>query len=517
LAKEIAMSDAPIVELKEISKSFPGVQALDQVSVSFFGGEVHSLMGENGAGKSTLMKILSGAQQPDSGQILIDGEQRVSSNPMEAQAYGIGMVYQELTVLENLDVGRNLLLGMEPTTQAGTVDWRTLYERAARILENYALDLDVRTPLSVLSVGEQQMVEIARVASREPRMIIMDEPTSALGREEERVLFSLIERLKEQRVAIAYVSHRLAEVFQISDRISVLRDGRHIFSRPVSELDRETVIQAMVGKHVEENYGELTSEGAQNADTGLEVENLSDDHSFSDISFSVRRGEVLGVVGLMGSGRTELFESIFGLRRYTDGAVRLGGTQVPKNASPRYMMRAGMGYVPPDRKRLGLVMPQPLSFNLTLSSLELVSQLGVRLKNKIAELYERWGSELSIRATSRAQRTDTLSGGNQQKVLLAKWLVRSPLVMVLNEPTRGVDVGAKAEVHRIIRDIADSGVAVAMISSELPEIRAVSNRVMVMWKGLNMGILDRDEATEKRIVGLSLGEPMQHATEGTPQ
>lgn len=507
------MSSRPLVELQNISKSYPGVKALDDVSISFYGGEVHAIMGENGAGKSTLMKILSGAQQPDEGRILVKGSESRFVDPMHSKRSGIGMIYQELTVLENLDVGRNLLLGAEPLTRLGLVDWAALYGRAQEILDEFNLQLDVKASLGTLSVGQQQMVEIARVASQKPRIIIMDEPTSALGREEEEVLFDLIKQLKDRNVAIAYVSHRMDEVFDLSDRITVLRDGRHIYTKGIDEVDRGSVIEAMVGRHVEENYGRLLERSDTSDEIALEVKDLSDGRSFSSVSFTLGKGEVLGIAGLVGSGRTELFESIFGLRAYTEGTIVVDGNVVT-GSSPRDRMDAGIAYVPEDRKRLGLVLAQSLAFNLSLAAIERVSRWGFRVPSIIEKLYEEWREQLGIRATSGSQIVETLSGGNQQKVLLAKWLARNPKVLVLNEPTRGVDVGAKSEVHRIIREVAGTGVGVVVISSELPEILTVSDRVLVMWRGAVTGNLRREEATEQAIVSLAFGETEQRRTEG---
>lgn len=503
----------PMVALKNISKSFPGVMALTDVSMEFHAGAVHSIMGENGAGKSTLMKILSGAQVPTSGTIEINSKEVHFSSPLHAQHSGIGMIYQELTVLENLDVGRNLLLGSEPVTRAGLIDWSKLYSTAKSILDEFGLALDVKSSLSSLGVGEQQMVEIARVASREPRIIVMDEPTSSLGREEEEVLFELIRNLKSRGVAIAYVSHRMDEVFDLSDTISVLRDGHLIYTRQITDVTRAGVIEAMVGRNVDEIGDMRRMSPSLDTKPALSVRDLSDSGQFNNVSFDVYPGEVLGVAGLVGSGRTQLFECIFGLRNPQTGTISVGSQDLTTSTT-KSRMDAGIAYVPDDRKRLGLVLGQTLSFNLTLTTLQQISKFGYRIRRRIEDLYDNWQRKLAIRATSGKQTTDTLSGGNQQKVLLAKWLARDPSVMILNEPTRGVDVGAKVEVHKLIREIAESGVAVVVISSELPEITKLSDRIMVMWKGAVSGMLSGRHVSEQQVLSLAFGENITAGSDG---
>ena len=493
----------PLVRLQGISKSFPGVKALDGVSFDVLPGEVHALMGENGAGKSTLMKILSGAYQPDAGMIEVEGRPVRIHNPAESARLGIGMIYQELTVLPNLDVGRNLLLGREPLARLGQIDRRKLYAEALRILADLELDINPYTPLDELSMGQRQMVEIARVVASEPRVLIMDEPTSSLGKQEEEVLFNLIHKLRSRNVAIVYISHRMDEVFLLADRITVLRDGRHITTQSAADLTRSELIRLMVGRNIEESW---RSTGLRSAgEVVLEARNMRCGRRLRNANITLRAGEVVGVAGLVGAGRTQLARVLFGVDRPEAGEIRMNGRPVHFR-TPVDAIRAGVAYVPEDRKGLGLVLNNTVRFNLMLASLHEMAQWGVLRNSRIGALYREWVERLGIRAASPETIVETLSGGNQQKVVLAKWLARRPHVLILNEPTRGIDVGSKAEVHGLIREIAAQGVAVMMISSELPEVLAISDRIVVMWNGETMGELDATIATEEAILALAFGE-----------
>lgn len=493
----------PLVRLQNISKSFPGVKALDDVCFDIFSGEVHALMGENGAGKSTLMKILSGAYQPDAGIIEIEGRLVRIHNPAESARLGIGMIYQELTVLSNLDVGRNLLLGREPLASLGRIDRRRLYDEAARILADLELDINPRTPLDELSMGQRQMVEIARVVASEPRVLIMDEPTSSLGKHEEEVLFALIRKLRSRGVAIVYISHRMDEVFLLADRITVLRDGRHITTQPAAKLTRPELIRLMVGRNIEDL--QRRSEGRAAGNIVLEARNVRCGRRLRKANITLRAGEVVGVAGLVGAGRTQLARVLFGVDRPEAGEIRIDGRLV-RFRTPVDAIRAGVAYVPEDRKGLGLVLCNTVRFNLMLASLREISQIGVLRKARIEALYQAWVERLRIRAASPNTIIETLSGGNQQKVVLAKWLARRPRALILNEPTRGIDVGAKAEVHGLIRETAAQGVAVMVISSELPEVLAISDRIVVMWNGETIGELEAATASEEAVLALAFGE-----------
>lgn len=492
---------APLVSLKHISKAFPGVQALDDVSFDVLPGEVHVLMGENGAGKSTLMKILAGAYHPDSGTIEVGGQAVRIGDPVAAQALGIAMIYQELTVLENLDVGRNIMLGQEPQ-RFGQIDWKRLYADAAQVLAALNLRINPRTPLEELALSERQMVEIARASHRSPRVFVMDEPTSSLTQSEEQTLFTLIGHLKQQGVGIIYISHRMDEVFLLADRITVLRDGKHIDTRAAADYTRTEVIEQMVGRKVEAAAERQFTAGGSIV---LEARGLRSGKRVRQADLVLRAGEVTGLAGLAGAGRTELAELLFGVRSPDGGEILLEGKPV-RFRSPVDAIEAGIAYVPEDRKGLGLVLALDVQTNMILSSFDRVTGRGLLNRSAISDLVSRWTQRLNIRAASPSVNIEGLSGGNQQKVVIAKWLAREPRVLMLNEPTRGIDVGAKAEVHALIREIAAQGVAVLMISSELPEVMAVSDRIVVMAQGRITGEMPARGAAEKDILALAFGE-----------
>lgn len=493
----------PLVRLVGISKFFPGVRALDEVSFDVFPGEVHALVGENGAGKSTLMKILSGVYQPDAGRIEIAGHPVRLHSPAEAVRHGIGMIYQELTVLPNLDVGRNLLLGCEPLRGWGQLDWQRLYAEAQRILDNLDIQLDPHTPLEELSLGQRQMVEVARVVARNPRVLIMDEPTSSVGKHEEEVLLDLVRKLRARGVGIVYISHRMEEVFSLADRITVLRDGKHVTTQPAHALSRGEVIRLMVGREV--TRVERAPSTSAERPVVLEARHLRRGRRLLDASITLRAGEVVGVAGLVGAGRTQLARVLFGIDQPEAGTILLDGRPT-RFRNPRDAIRAGIAYVPEDRKGLGLVLGASVGFNLALTLLRELSRFGVLRASQLDALYRTWVERLRIRTPSAQTIVENLSGGNQQKVVLAKWLARQPRVLILNEPTRGIDVGAKAEVHALIREVAARGVAVMMISSELPEIMTISDRIVVMWNGRTVGELDGRTALEEEVLALAFGE-----------
>jgi rhamnose transport system ATP-binding protein len=491
----------PLIQFENITKTFPGVKALNGVTFNVYAGKTHILMGENGAGKSTLMKILAGAYQPDSGNIKLEGRETKISDPIQAVDHGISMIYQELTVLDNLDVGRNIMLGQEPLLPLGMVDWKTLYRQAQTVLDELHLALDVHMPLSSLSIADRQMVEIARAARRNPRIIVMDEPTSSLGKHEEEVLFAMIERLKERRVAIIYISHRMDEVFRLGDTITVLRDGTHITTEPASNFTRERLIELMVGRKIEVlNVGE-----ARVGDTVLETRGLSRGHRLKNIDIRLCKGEVLGVAGLVGAGQTDLAQVLFGVDHPDSGGIYIAGKPVTI-CSPQDAIQMGIAYVPEDRKGLGLVLMLPVQTNMALASLRLITKRGMIDRQAVRQMVDKWTQRLNIRAASPQQTIENLSGGNQQKVVLAKWLSINPRVLILNEPTRGIDVGAKTEVHHLIREIAGQGVAVMMVSSELPEVLAVSDRIIVMRNGMITGEMPARQANEKKVLELAFAE-----------
>ena len=498
----------PVLTLRDICKRFQGVRALEGVSFDLRPGEVHALMGENGAGKSTLMKIAAGLFRPDSGSIRIAGAEAVLRRPADATARGIHTVFQELCVLPNLDVGHNILIGEEPARAGGLwLDRRELYARAQAVLDRWGIALDARTPAARLSTGARQMVEIARACAGTPRALILDEPTSSLGRHEEETLFSLIARLKAEGVGIVYITHRMSEVFRLSDRITVLRDGRHVVTGPASAFDRDGLIRAMVGRPVDERPA---AAAAAARPVVLAARGVARPPRVMPTDIELRAGEVTGLGGLMGAGRSELARLLAGVDRPAAGRMELDGRPFAP-AGVAAAVRAGVAYVPEDRKTLGLVLTLSVADNLALPNLPRLSRLGWVAPARVTALARDWMGRLGIKAASPAAGVATLSGGNQQKVALARWMATLPRVILLDEPTRGVDVGAKAEIHRLVRALAAEGAAVLVISSELPELLAVCDRILVMARGRLAGELAAAEASEERLLALAFAEPGEAA------
>lgn len=501
--------EQPLLQMIGIDKQFPGVHALDDVGLEARAGECLALMGENGAGKSTLMKILSGVYPADSGTILIDGQEVHPQNPHHAQTLGISIIYQEFNLFPNLSVEENIFIGREPS-RGGIVRRRTLRNDALTFLAQLGVDLDPRAMVRNLSVAQQQMVEIAKALSLKARIVIMDEPTSALTETEANALFRIIQGLKERGLAVIFISHRLEEVFPICDRITVLRDGRNAGDLLTSEATPEHVVHLMVGRPIEDLYVESstsTSGPVVLSVRGLSRSGMAKDASkvvLEDIDLDLRAGEILGVSGLVGSGRTELARAIFGADPIDAGQIHLDGHPV-RIGSPQDAIKHGIALVPEDRKLQALVLLLSVRENISLPDLSRLSRFGFVRRGEERKLTERFIDALRIRTPSQAQKVMNLSGGNQQKVVLAKWLAREPRVLIVDEPTRGIDIGAKAEVHALLRELADSGVAIMMISSELPEILRMSDRVVVMREGMIAGELERSDATQERIMELSTG------------
>ena len=490
------------LHMENISKSFPGVQALKDVNFEATRGEIHALVGENGAGKSTLMKILTGALIKDEGQITWRGEPVEINSPSDSQELGISMIHQELSLIPYLTVGKNIYLGREPSRPIpGFIDWKKLYSESQKQLDQLSLDVDARADVQGLSIAQQQMVEVAKALSLNADLIAMDEPTSSLTDKETEVLFDVMRQLKEQGVAIIFITHRLEEVFEVSDRITVLRDGRHIATAPTAELDQNKVVELMVGRELDEMYPYSPTEQRE---TVIEARNLSDGRELHDASFELHGGEILGVAGLIGAGRTALAETLFGLRPVSGGEILLVG-EVVKFHSAKQAIKNGLGFVPEDRKLQGLFLNMAVRENVTMSATSLVSNLGFVNSVKADKLADQYVEKLDIRTPSLRQRVRNLSGGNQQKVVIARWLTLQPRVLILDEPTRGVDVGAKAEIHGLMRQLAEDGVAVLMISSELPEVLGVSDRIIVMHEGHITGRFDRDQATQDKIMLAATG------------
>jgi ABC-type sugar transport system ATPase subunit len=501
----------PLLRMEGISKSFPGVKALEEVSLDVYPGECLALVGENGAGKSTLMKILSGVYQPDAGTISLGGETVVLHSPRQAQDLGISIIYQEFNLMPNLTVAENIFVGREPN-RSGFVRNREMTDRASELLGQLGVSLQPGEIVRGLSVAEQQMVEIAKALSFNARIVIMDEPTSALTDTEVAALMEIIRGLKKRGMGVIFISHRLDEVAEISDRVTVLRDGRNAGTVPIEEAPAERIVQMMVGRDLGELFQKDAAAYAADAPFALEVRGLTRPASkydpsainLNDVSFGVRAGEIVGLAGLVGSGRTEVARAIFGADGFEAGEIMVAGKRALIR-SPQDAIALGIGLVPEDRKGQGLVLGLAVRENISLASLPSLVRFGFVRLNEERERAEEFVRALRIRTPGLEQKVVNLSGGNQQKVVIAKWLSLKPRVLIVDEPTRGIDIGAKAEVHNLLNELAKQGVAILMISSELPEILGMSDRVLVMRQGRIAGELLRAEATQERIMGLATG------------
>jgi len=495
-------AEAPLLSVERLSKDYPGVRALDGVDFSLYEREVHALVGQNGAGKSTLIKILSGAQQKDSGRLLLRGEPVEIRSPQQAIAMGIATIYQELNLVPHLSAAENIFLGREPRTRFGLLDTKRMREEAATLLERLgATQTPVTVPVGKLSMAEQQMVEIAKALSAQVRILIMDEPTSTLNEREVITLFEQVKRLKQSGVSVIYISHRLEEVFQVADRVTVLRDGRVTGGGRVEDLSKRDLISLMVGRHLEE-AGAETSEAK--GEMALSVRGLRSGERLQGVDLEVRCGEVVGVAGLIGAGQTELALTLFGARRRLGGEVRVFGEAVHFR-SPSEAIARGIGLIPEDRKSQGLVLEMAVMHNLSLAGLRAISPLGVIRGRAERQMYDRYVSDLSLVSPHPLQLAKRLSGGNQQKLVLAKWLATRSRILIFQEPTRGVDVAAKVEIHNLIRQLAAQGSALLVISSDLPELLTISHRILVMRKGRIVGELERAGASQEEILHLATG------------
>ena len=492
------------LRMRGVGKAFPGVRALDGVDFELRAGEVMALVGENGAGKSTLLKILAGVHQPDEGEIVVAGEVVEISDPQDSQRLNIAMIHQELNLAAHLSVAENVFVGREPRTRFGFVDFREMYRETRKLFEEslHTLDIDPRVEVSRLSIAQKQLVEIARALSLEADVIVMDEPTSSLSESEVKVLLELVCRLRDSGLAVIYVSHRLEEVFKVSDRVTVLRDGRLVGVQSTEETTPDEIVRMMVGRELEDLYGE--AEETQSSEAGLEVRDLILPGTPQGISFRARAGEIVGLSGLMGAGRTELARAVFGADPVDGGTVLVEGEEVLPG-SPGRSIEAGIGYVPEDRKLQGLFLSMSVRENVTAASSRHVGRGGFIRFREDRRLAEESREQLEIRTSSVEQSVGNLSGGNQQKVVLAKWLAVRPKILILDEPTRGVDVGGKAEIYSLIRQMAQRGMALVVISSELPEVLGLSDRVLVMRQGMLVGELSGSEANEERVMALATG------------
>ena len=489
------------IEMRGIDKSFGSNQVLKNAGFELRDGEVHALMGENGAGKSTLMKILTGVYTRDAGTVLVDGKEVVYKNPQEAEKAGIVFIYQELNVLFDLTVEENLFMGKEITKGFGICDKKAMRAKAQEVMDRMGVNIPVHAVMSDLSVGQQQMVEICKALMADAKVIIMDEPTAALTASETRGLFEVINSLCKKGVSIVYISHRMEEIFELCDRITVLRDGQYVGTENISDIDLDHVVQMMIGRTIGERFPKRESHiGAE----VLRVEGLTSCKLFNDVHFDVKAGEVLGVSGLMGAGRTEIMQALFGNIHLDAGKIFIDGKEVTiKN--PRQAIANGIGFITEDRKVEGLLLEKSIAENIHIANLGKVSNGFVLNKDKQMALVKRGIEEFKVRCFGPEHECGNLSGGNQQKIVLAKWVYTDPKILILDEPTRGVDIGAKKEIYNIINQMAADGVAVIMVSSELPEVLGMSDRIAVVHEGKITGILDAAEADQAKVMTLATG------------
>jgi rhamnose transport system ATP-binding protein len=492
-----------VLRATDVTKAYAGVQALKRASLELRAGEVHALVGENGAGKSTLIKILTGAVQPDSGEIVLDGRTLERLTPASAKALGIAAIYQQPALFGELTVAENIALGLERTGRWGRVDWRERHRRAEELLGRVGARIDPEIDAGELNMPQQQLVEIARALGADARVLILDEPTASLSKEDTDNLFRVVRELREHGVGMIYISHRLEELPVIADRVTVLRDGNTIATREMADVNREQLIQMMVGRELAAVFPKRT---VPLGDTVLELRGVACTASgVSGVDLSVRAGEIVGLSGLVGAGRSELARTIFGLTPADRGEIRVRGKLV-RIGSPAAAIANGIAYVPEDRRRHGVVLEMPVSENVTLAVLGNLSRFGVLDFRRERELAADYTRRLGVKTASIRSLVSTLSGGNQQKVALSRWLLTKPTLLVLDEPTQGIDVGAKSEIHELMVELAEQGVAILMISSELPEILGMSDRIAVMHGGTIVSVLDRADATPERVLARALGE-----------
>ena len=491
----------PVLEVKGLKKHFAGVQALNGVDFILKKGEVHALVGENGAGKSTLIKSLTGIYRPDGGEILLDGKPYAPQHPREAFDLGISVIHQELNLLPELDVAANIFMGNLPTKRNGLIDKKRMYEEAGHYLELLGLDFSPRTKIKKLSISQAQMVEIAKAISLHSQLLIMDEPTSTLTEGETRKLFSVINNLKSKGISMIYISHRMEEIFEICDSYTVLRDGTFVHSGEIKEVDVNQIIEYMVGRSLASVYPEKKNKVGE---VILEADHISNGKEVKDVSFSLRKGEILGFAGLVGAGRTETLKAVFGADSGAKGEIKINGKPV-QIRSPRDAIKLGIGFLPEDRKKEGLVVDLPVLDNTVMAKPEKAMEHGMFSAKKAKEICQKYIRELLIKTPSEMQKAKFLSGGNQQKVVLAKWLNCEPEIIVLDEPTRGIDVNAKMEIYNIIVKLAEEGKSIIMISSEMPELIGLCDRVIVMHEGCVTGELDRRTLSQQQIMHYATG------------
>lgn len=488
-----------------MSKSFGAVRALRGVSLRLYAGEAHALAGENGAGKSTLIKALAGVHRPDTGKVLLDGEPVEFHGPADARDAGVAVIYQEPTLFPDLSVAENIFMGRQPRRRLGRVDRRAIKQATAELFARLGVDLDPDQPARGLSIADQQLVEIAKALSLDARVLIMDEPTAALTGSEVARLFGVVKTLRAQGAAVLFISHRLEEIFELCQRVTTLRDGAWIASEPIDGLTEDDLVRRMVGRDLAELY---PKQNIEIGEVALKVSRLTREGVFTDVSFEVRRGEIVGLAGLVGAGRSEVARAVFGVDRFDGGEVEVLGSKL-KAGAPSLAMAAGLALVPEDRRAQGLVMDMSIERNIGLTGFAHTTRAGLMSRSAERSRAVDWAVKLQVKYARLADVVGTLSGGNQQKVVLAKWLATAPQVLIVDEPTRGIDVGTKAEVHRLLSALAADGVAVLMISSDLPEILGMADRVLVMHEGRLAAELSRAEASEESVMAAATGRTNQ--------
>ena len=503
ILQEVAVAEAEaLLEIRDVAKSFGAVAAVQGVSFPLYRGEAHALVGENGAGKSTIVKMLAGVYRPDTGTLRVDGADVDFAGPADAKAAGIAVIYQEPTLFPDLSVAENIAMGNQPLTRLRQIDRKAMRANAERLFRRLGVALDPTRPARGLSIADQQLVEIAKALSSDARILIMDEPTAALSGVEVEQLFAVVRSLRDEGAAIMFISHRFEEITALCQRVTIMRDGRHVATEMVADLTVDDMIRRMVGRDLSALF---PKQQVTPGEVLLEVEGLTRSGAFADITFSVRSGEIVALAGLVGSGRSEVMQAIFGVDRYDAGAVRLRGRRL-KPGSPRAAMAAGLALVPEDRRQQGLIMDLSIERNVTLPRARKLARLGLLFGGAERRAAATWTERLHTKLGRLSDAVGTLSGGNQQKVVLAKWLSTGPRLLIVDEPTRGIDVGTKAEVHRLMSSLAADGLAVVMVSSELPEVLGMADRIIVLREGRIVAQLNRAEAGEESVMYAAMGQ-----------
>ncbi|HEY0535413.1 MAG TPA: sugar ABC transporter ATP-binding protein [Actinoplanes sp.] len=491
-----------LLEVHDVTKSFGAVAAVQGVSFPLYGGEAHALVGENGAGKSTIVKMLAGVHRPDTGTLRVKGADVEFAGPADAKAAGIAVIYQEPTLFPDLSVAENIAMGNQPLTRLRQIDRKAMHTNAEALFRRLGVHIDPNRPARGLSIADQQLVEIAKALSSEARILIMDEPTAALSGVEVERLFAVVRSLRDEGAAIMFISHRFEEITELCERVTIMRDGKHVATEMVADLTVDDMIRRMVGRDLSALF---PKQEVTPGEIVLEVQGLSREGVFRDISFDVRAGEIVALAGLVGAGRSEVMQAVFGVDPYDEGTVKVSGKRL-KPGSPRAAMAAGMALVPEDRRQQGLIMELSIERNVTLPRVRKLARLGLLFGGEERRAAATWTEKLQTKLGNLSDAVGTLSGGNQQKVVLAKWLSTGPRLLIVDEPTRGIDVGTKAEVHRLMSSLAADGLAVVMVSSELPEVLGMADRVVVLREGRIATVLSRDEATEESVMYAAMGQ-----------